>query len=121
MSNKSINEALKDLFIGLGGDASALADNEVISDYIEDLLSAIKAEATSAAGDIIDDSEASEATTYSSSKVESLIPEAELPDVSEVADGAILAVVNGAWTLCTMSVDTTTGNITFTPVENATT
>lgn len=114
MSNKTINEALKALFLGLGGNAEALADNEVIGDYVEDLESAIKA----TAGDTIDDSEASETTTYSSSKIESLIPADELPDVSDVADGAILAVVNGAWTLCTISVDTTTGDITFTPVED---
>ena len=115
MSNKTINEALKALFLGLGGNAEALADNEVIGDYVEDLESAIKA---TAGETTIDDSEASLSSTYSSSKIESLIPENELPDVSEVADGAILAVVDGAWTLCTMSVDTTTGDITFTPVED---
>ncbi len=117
MSNKTINEALKALFLGLGGNAEDLADNEVIGDYIEDLENAIKA---TAGETTIDDSEASAYSTYSSSKIESLIPEIpedELPDVSEVADGAILAVVNGAWTLCTMSVDTTTGDITLTPVE----
>lgn len=42
MSNKTINQALRDLFIGLGGDISALADNTSVSDYIEDLESAIK-------------------------------------------------------------------------------
>ena len=43
--SKTINQALKDLFLGLGGDASALADNKDISDYIDDLESAIKATA----------------------------------------------------------------------------
>ena len=44
--SKTINEALKDLFIGLGGDPSQLADNSTVSDYIADLESAIKAAAT---------------------------------------------------------------------------
>lgn len=46
MANKTINQALKDLFLGLGGDPSALADNTSVSDYIADLESAIKAAAT---------------------------------------------------------------------------
>ena len=46
MSNITINEALKNLFIGLGGDPSQLADNQTVSDYIADLESAIKAAAT---------------------------------------------------------------------------
>lgn len=70
MANKTINQALKDLFLGLGGDSSALADNTSASDYIEDLESAIK----ETASDVIDDSEASDATTYSSNKIASLIP-----------------------------------------------
>ena len=116
MSNKTINQALKDLFLGLGGNSSALADNTSASDYIEDLESAIKTTASDAAGDIIDDSEASETTAYSSSKVESLIPEAELPAVTTDDNGKILAVVAGEWTLVTMSAvaDTTTGAVTFT-------
>lgn len=46
MAKKTINQALKDLFLGLGGDPSALADNTSASDYIADLESAIKAAAT---------------------------------------------------------------------------
>jgi hypothetical protein len=46
MAKKTINQALKDLFLGLGGDPSALADNTSVSDYIADLESAIKAAAT---------------------------------------------------------------------------
>lgn len=42
MAKKTINQALRDVFLGLGGDASALADNTSVSDYIEDLESAIK-------------------------------------------------------------------------------
>lgn len=124
MSKKTINQALKDLFLGLGGDSSALADNTSVSDYIEDLESAI--ESKSAA--LIDDTQASEESVYSSSKVESLIPEPELPTVTADDNGKVLAVVNGAWTLCTMTAvaDTTTGTVTITftpdeaPVENET-
>ena len=90
---KTINEALKDLFIGLGGNSSALSDNDSVSDYIEDLESAIKAVAA-----------------------------AELPEVAAANNGQVLAVVNGAWTLCTMTAvaDTTSGAVTFTftPVVN---
>ena len=116
MSNKTINQALKDLFLGLGGNESALADNTSASDYIEDLESAIKETASDAAGDIIDDSEASETKAYSSSKVESLIPDPELPTVTTDDNGKILAVVAGEWTLVTMSAvaDTSTGAVTFT-------
>lgn len=144
MSNKTINEALKDLFLAHGGDASELADNKSLSDFIADVSTVLGSNATGTItpvvesgtkiadydlngvegslyapipDNVIDDAETSETTTYSSSKIESLIPSDELPDVSEVANGAILAVVNGAWTLCTISVDITTGDITFTPVE----
>ena len=120
-TNKTINEALKDLFIGLGGNSSALADNDSVSDYIEDLESAIKTSASGAASDLIDDSEASESKTYSSSKIVSLIPSPELPAVAAANNGQVLAVVNGAWTLCTIaaSANLETGAVTFTftPVE----
>ena len=116
---KTINEALKDLFIGLGGNSSALSDNDSVSDYLE---SAIKASAGGAAEDLIDDTESSETKTYSSSKIVSLIPAPELPEVAAANNGQVLAVVDGAWTLCTMTAvaDTTSGAVTFTftPVVN---
>ena len=116
MNNKTINQALKDLFIGLGGDSSALTDNTSLSDYIEDLESAIKACAGESAEDIIDDSEAKSDKTYSGVKIESLIPAAELPEVSATDNGKILAVANGAWTLGTLtaSANLETGAVTFT-------
>lgn len=81
---KTINEALKDLFLGIGGNSSALADNSTVSDYIEDLTSAIKASA--------------------------------LPEVAAANNGQVLAVVDGAWALCTIKAvaDTTSGEVTFT-------
>lgn len=93
MGKKTINQALKDLFLGLGGNPSALSDNTSVSDYIEDLEGAIKGETSS----IIDDTQASESTTYSSSNIESLIPSPELPTVYEDDNGKVLTVVNGAW------------------------
>ena len=49
----TINEALKNLFVGLGGDPTELADNQTASDYIDDLESAIKACASEASEDIL--------------------------------------------------------------------
>lgn len=92
MSKKTINQALKDLFLGLGGNPTALEDNSGVGDYIEDLESAIKG-----AGVSIDDTQASETTVYSSSKVESLIPTDELPTVTSEDNGNVLTVVEGAW------------------------
>lgn len=96
---KSINKALTDLFLGLGGNSSALEDNKSVSDYISDLESAIKAYAASAAAEA-----------------------AELPAVEVANDGQVLAVVNGIWTLCEISAvaDTTSGEVTFTftPVDD---
>ena len=43
MANKTIKESLTDLYVGLGGNPSALADNNDTSDVIDDLESAIKA------------------------------------------------------------------------------
>ena len=94
MSNKTINQALKDLFLGLGGDSSALADNSSVSDYVEDLESAIKGAASGAAEDLIDDEEASTDTTYSSTKIESLIPSDVLPSVTAEDIGDVLTVVS---------------------------
>jgi len=53
MSNKTINQALTDLFLGLGGNSSALSDNDTVSDYIEDLESAIKAYVAESAGSVL--------------------------------------------------------------------
>ena len=90
-----LNTALKNAFLAFGGNPSELADNQVASDYITDLENAIK--------DYIDE---------------------RIPDASEVADDTVLAVVDGEWTLCTVSAtaDTTSGAVTFTftPIEENT-
>lgn len=87
----TINEALKNVFLSLGGNPTALSDNSTVSDYIEDLGNAIKAEA-----------------------------EAELPEVSAENNGQVLAVVDGAWALCTIAgaanLETGAVTFTFTPV-----
>lgn len=91
---KSINKALTDLFIGLGGNTADLADNKSVSDYIADLESAIKAAAA-----------------------------AELPGAADLEDGTVLGVIAGEWVACTISAeaDSVTGDITVTlePVEPA--
>lgn len=46
----------------------------------------------------IDDTEASETKTYSSSKIESLIPANELPTVTSSDNGKVLRVASGHWT-----------------------
>ena len=97
MSNKTINDALKDLFLALGGDATELSDNTKISDYIEDLKGALKDAIDEGAEEIIDDSTTSETKTYSSSKIESLIPAPELPSVSSSDNGRFLGVSGGKW------------------------
>lgn len=84
MSNKTINQALKDLYTGLGGDPQALADNSTCSDYIEDLESAIKG---AASGAQIDDETASETTVFSSAKTEALIE--AIPSLPSVTSGDI--------------------------------
>lgn len=88
MSNKTINQALTDLYLGLGGDSKELEDNTKVSDYIEDLEGAIKGASSS----LIDDSEASEDTTYSSSKIEAILPDG-LPEVTSSDNGKFLGVV----------------------------
>lgn len=52
---KTINQALKELYLSLGGDPSALEDNSTVSDYIADLENGLKSLAelpTPAVGDI---------------------------------------------------------------------
>lgn len=90
---RTINQALKDLFLGLGGKASELSDNTTISDYIEDLEGAIKDAASGAAEDIIDDTAASATKTYSSEKINELCA-GELPTPSAANVGKIARVVS---------------------------
>lgn len=90
----TINEALKKLFLGLGGDPDELKDNNTVSDYIDDLESAIETAASGASAELIDDEEASTTKTYSSSKIASLIPENELPTPAAADIGKVVSVIS---------------------------
>ena len=96
MGKKTIKQALKDLFLGLGGDPSALGDNTSVSDYIEDLEGAIGGAAES----LIDDSSASETTTYSSSKIEEL-----------AGESAIMIKLTGSGSSLTLDTDLSIADI----------
>ncbi len=120
MSNKTVNEALRDLFLAHGGDASELADNKSLSDFIADVSTVLGSNATGTITPAIESGVKIADYTLNGDEGSLYAPEVEpdLPDASELDDGVILAVSNGAWTLCTISVDTTTGDVTFTPVED---
>lgn len=120
MSNKTVNEALKDLFLAHGGSSSDLEDNKSLSDFIDDVSGVIGSNAT---GEITPAVESgTKIADYTLNGVSgSLYAPVELPDASDLADGVVLAVVSGAWTPCTISAeaDSETGDIevTLTPVE----
>lgn len=92
--SKTINQALADLVLGLGESSSILSDNMTVSDYIADVEKAIKDYAGGTAEALIDDTSASATKTYSSSKIASLIPEAELPTPSAGNNGKVATVVS---------------------------
>ena len=105
----TINEALKKLFLGLGGDPDELKDNNTVSDYIDDLESAIETAASDASAELIDDEEASETKTYSSTKIESLIPENELPTPAVGDIGKVVSVVSDGESGAEYSLETPSG------------
>lgn len=105
----TINEALKKLFLGLGGDPDELKDNNTVSDYIDDLESAIETAASGASADLIDDEEASSIKTYSSSKIASLIPENELPTPAVGDIGKVVSVVSDGESGAEYSLETPSG------------
>lgn len=114
-------QALKNLYVALGGDASDVENLTTSSEVI----TAMESVAASAASElpvvkkvdegktltvdgngkwaailpesVIDDEEASETKTYSSSKIASLIPANELPAVTASDNGKLLGVNQGAW------------------------
>jgi len=89
-----MTDAFKKVFLGLGGNPKELAENNDVGDYIVDLEGAIKEYVDNKTEDLIDDSNASESTTYSSSKINSLIPENELPTPVEANIGKVATVVS---------------------------
>lgn len=67
MSNKTVNQALRDLYLAHGGDPSALEDNKSLSDFIDDISTVIGGGGSS------------------------------LPEVTTDDNGKALIVSNGAW------------------------
>lgn len=116
---KTVNEALRDLFLAHGGDVSDLEDNKSLSDFIADVSTVIGSNAT---GEITPAVESgTKIADYTLNGVEgSLYAPVELPDATDLEDGVVLAVVNGAWAPCTISAEenSETGDIdvTLTPV-----
>lgn len=160
--SKTINEALRDLFLAHGGDASDLEDNKSLSDFIADVSTVLGSNATGTitpaleSGTKIADFTLNgvEGSLYAPSEVEFATKDAHgkdidsyiaggnligtdlslydgnitpvstidlsglgvLPSVTASDNGKILAVVDGAWTLVTVSAeaDLETGAVTFT-------
>ncbi len=123
MGNKTINEALKDLFLAHGGSSSDLEDNKSLSDFIDDVSGVLGSNATGSITPVVESG--TKIADYTLNGVEgSLYAPAvspELPDATELEDGVVLAVISGAWVPCTISAeaDSETGEIevTFSPVE----
>lgn len=119
---KTVNEALRDLFLAHGGDVSDLEDNKSLSDFIADVSTVIGSNATGSITPVVESG--TKIADYTLNGVEgSLYAPAvapELPDATELEDGVVLAVVNGAWAPCTISAEenSETGDIdvTLTPV-----
>ena len=93
MSNKTINQALKDLYLGLGGDPSALTDNSTVSDYIEDLESAIKGAASGELPEVTADdigdvlavvSDGASGAEWGKGEIPSELPSVEAADIGDV-------------------------------------
>ena len=121
--SKTINQALKDLYLSLGGDPSALEDNSTVSDYIADLENGLKGLA-----------ELPAPSSTNSGKIAKVVSDGEggyiwsaedetkeLPTVSASDNGKIFAVVDGAFTLVTISAtaDLETGAVTITLTPDA--
>ena len=124
MSNKTINQALKDLFLAHGGSPSALEENQGISDFIDDVSTVLGSNATGTITPALESG--TKIADYSLNGVDGSLyaptPEDELPAVTADDNGKILAVVNGAWALATPSAvaDLETGAVTITFTPDAT-
>ena len=123
MAKKTINQALKDLFLGLGGDPSKLSDNTSVSDYIEDLESAIEAAATAELPTPAETNVGKVATvvenegSYSWSAEEVVIPQ-ELPTPASTNAGKVATVVSDGeggytWGAETPSAPSVSYDVTF--------
>lgn len=113
--SKTINEALRDLFLAHGGDVSDLEDNKSLSDFIADVSTVLGSNATGTITPALESG--AKIADFTLNGVEgTLYAPVELPAVTSDDNGKILAVVDGAFALVTISAeaDLETGDVTIT-------
>lgn len=93
--SKTINQALKELYLSLGGDPSALEDNSTVSDYIADLENGLKSLAELPAPAVGDIGKIVGAVSDGESGAEYGLVDSPLPAVTASDNGSILGVSSG--------------------------
>ena len=89
-------EALKELYIALGGDATKFVDTMLIPDMIKEIAAYISA-GGAAELPTVSSANNGEILTVSGGKWVSAAPASQLPAVTTTENGEVLTVVEGAW------------------------
>lgn len=89
-------EALKELYIALGGNATNVADITLIPDMIKAIAAHISG-GGAAELPTVTSSNNGEILTVSGGKWVSAAPASQLPSVTATENGEVLTVVEGAW------------------------